>query len=217
MIMYMKYEYLLTKLGNHAFFDLATVVQLADERRETVQVQLYRWCKAGKLIPLRRKMYALPEPYISRPINPAELANYLYRPSYLSTHWALGYYGLIPERVVGYTSICARVPRIFENAFGRFTYRHVKPSAFFGYRAIQTEGRKILIAEPEKALLDLWYLESGKWTPERMSEMRFQNWELVDSERLQSYAVRFESPRIVEATDEWLRLGELEEEGTVSL
>jgi len=215
--MHMKYEDLLTKLGNHAFFDLATVVQLADERRETVQVQLYRWCKSGKLIPLRRKMYALPEPYISRSINPAELANHLYRPSYLSTHWTLGYYGLIPERVVVYTSICSRVPRAFENPFGRFTYRHVKQAAFFGYRAIQIEGRKVLIAEPEKALLDLWYLESGKWTPERMSEMRFQNWELVDSDRLQSYAGRFESPRIAEATDEWLRLRDLEEEGTVSL
>lgn len=121
----MKYEDLLCKLGNHPFFDLATVVQLTDERRETVQVQLYRWCKAGKLLPLRRKMYALSEPYISRPINPAELANHLYRPSYLSTYWALGYYGLIPERVVAHTSITSRVTRSFENAFGHFTYRHV--------------------------------------------------------------------------------------------
>ena len=213
----MKYGDLLAKLGNHAFFDLATVVQLTDERRETVQVQLYRWCKAGKLLPLRRKMYALPEPYISRPINPAELANHLYRPSYLSTHWALGYYGLIPERVVAYTSISSRVTRSFENAFGRFTYRHVKPSAFFGYRVIQIDQRKILIADPEKALLDLWHLETGKWTRERMSEMRFQNMELVDSERLRAYAGRFESPRIVAATDEWLRLRDFEEEGTVVL
>ncbi len=213
----MKYEDLLTKLGSHTFFDLATVVQLTDQRRETVQVQLYRWCKAGKLLPLRRKMYALPEPYISRPINPAELANHLYRPSYLSTHWALGYYGLIPERVVAYTSISSRVPRSFENAFGRFTYRHVKLSAFFGYRVIQIDQRKILIADPEKALLDLWHLETGKWTRERMSEMRFQNMELVDSERLRSHAERFESPRIVDATDEWLRHRDFEEEGTVAL
>ena len=213
----MKYEDLLTKLGNHTFFDLATVVQLTDERRETVQVQLYRWCKTGKLLPLRRKMYALPEPYITRPINPAELANHLYRPSYLSSHWALGYYGLIPERVVVHTSISSRVTRTFENALGRFSYRHVKPSAFFGYRPIQIDQRKVLIAEPEKALLDLWYLETGQWTQGRLSEMRFQNMELVDSARLQAYAERFESPRIVDTAGKWLLLKNLEEEGTVRL
>ena len=195
----MKYEELLNRLGNHTFFDLATVVQLANERRETVQVQLYRWCKSGKLIPLRRTMYALPEPYISQPINPAELANHLYHPSYLSTHWALGYYGLIPERVASHTSIPSRVTRSFENAFGMFHYQHIKAPAFFGYHPVQLDGRKVLIAEPEKALLDLWYFEKGKWTEERMSEMRFQNRELVDSARLREYAQWFESPRIVAA------------------
>jgi hypothetical protein len=213
----MKYEDLLNKLGNHAFFDLATVVQLTDERRETVQVQLYRWCKNRKLLPLRRKMYALPEPYVSRPINPAELANHLYRPSYLSTHWALGYYGLIPERVVTHTSISSRVTRTFENDFGVFHYRHIKASAFFGYRSVRIDDRKVLIAEPEKALLDLWYLEKGDWTRERMHEMRFQNMELVDPARLREYAERFESPRIVNAARKWLLLKESEEEGTVSL
>jgi len=213
----MKYEDLLNKLGNHTFFDLASVVQLTDQRRESVQVQLYRWCRTGKLIPLRRKMYALPEPYISRPINPAELANHIDGPSYLSTHWALGYYGLIPEKVVTYTSISSRVPRTFENAFGVFTYRHIKSSAFFGYRPIQIDNRKVLIAEPEKALLDLWHLETGKWSQERLRAMRFQNMELVDSARLREYAKRFASPRILGAAEQWLLLKELEEQGTVQL
>jgi predicted transcriptional regulator of viral defense system len=58
--------------------------------------------------------------------HPAVLASQIYRPSYLSFHWALGYYGLIPERAVVYTSATTRVPRRFENALGRFRYIHVK-------------------------------------------------------------------------------------------
>ncbi|MFV1994849.1 MAG: hypothetical protein ACC661_05380 [Verrucomicrobiales bacterium] len=213
----MKYEEALRLLGGHGFFDLASLVQLTDERRETVQTQLYRWCRKGKLIPLRRGMYAFAEPYISQPINPAELANHLYRPSYLSTYWALGYYGLIPERVVIHTSISSRVTRRFENAFGVFTYRHVKAAAFFGYRPVQIDRQSVLLAEPEKALLDLWYLESGDWTMDRLREMRFDHLELVDFARLQEYAKRFASRRIIDITNRWPLLRGAEDEGTIQL
>lgn len=213
----MKYEDLLIKLDKHSFFDLATVVQLSDERRETIQVQLYRWCKKGKLIPLRRGMYALPKPYISQTINPAELANHLYCPSYLSTYWALGYYGLIPEKVVTHTSITARATRKFKNAFGVFTYQHIKPSSFFGYCPLQINSHKILLAEPEKALLDLWHLETGKWTKERLTEMRFQNMEMINNDRLLKYAERFASPRILDTANKWGPLKEAENKGTVQL
>ena len=213
----MNYESLLHKLGGQGFFDLASVVQLSEERRETIQMQLYRWCRNGKLISLRRGMYAFPEPYVARPVNPAELANHLYKPSYLSTHWALGYYGLIPERVVAYTSVSSRVTKSFENPFGVFTYRHLKPPAFFGYAPVRIDGRRVLLAEPEKALLDLWYLEAGDWSMDRLREMRFGNMEMVDGARLRKYAERFASRRLIEVANKWSRLREEEEKWTVSL
>jgi len=213
----MKFKEVLSKLGGQGFFDLASVVQLTAERRKTVQMQLYRWCKGGKLHPLRRGMYAFAEPYITRAVNPAELANHLYRPSYLSTYWALGYYGLIPERVVTHTSISSRVTRSFENVFGAFSYRHVKASAFFGYHPVRIDDRKVLLAEPEKALLDLWYLESGEWTMDRLREMRFEDMELVDVARLREYAERFASRRLIGVASKWSLLRAAEEEGTVQL
>jgi len=213
----MKFDDLLSKLGKQPFFDLPSVVQLTDEPRKSVQVQLYRWCNAGKLIPLRRGMYCFAEPYASQSINGAQLANHIYRPSYLSTFWALGYYGLIPEKVVTFTSVSSRVTRKFENALGLFTYRHLKADAFWGYGRLEIGGRRVLIAEPEKALLDLWYLENGPWTPERMDGMRFQNMEQVDDSLLQAYGERLESLRILSAIDEWRLAREREEKGTVEL
>ena len=115
----MKYHDLVEMFGKEGFFDLASVVQLTEERRESIRMQLYRWCKAGKLLSLRRGMYALPEAYNSSAINPAELANKLYNPSYISTYWAMGYYGLIPEKVVTYTSVTSRVSRSFSNSLER--------------------------------------------------------------------------------------------------
>ncbi len=202
----MRYERLLELLGDQGFFDLASVVQLTGERRQNIRMQLHRWSRAGKLLPLRRGMYAFSENYRRREVNHAELANQLYTPSYISTHWALGFLGLIPERVFTYTSITSRTPRIFENFFGVFRYQHIKSTAFFGYRRVEIDGRKVLLADPEKALLDLWHLEKRPWDDGRMEEMRFQNTGSVNIKRLRQYASRFDSPRLTAAVRVWSRV-----------
>lgn len=201
----MKFNDLIQLLPDVPFFDLAMVVQLSGEQRENIRIQLHRWCKNGKILPLRRGMYALADGYRRTPVQAAELANHLYRPSYLSGLWALGFYGLIPEMVVTHTSITTRVPRHFQNAFGAFRYFNIKHACFFGYRAVEISGRRVLLAEPEKALLDLWHLNRGEWNPARMAEMRFQNTDLIDNRRLSEHATRFESPRLLRAVEIWHR------------
>jgi predicted transcriptional regulator of viral defense system len=211
----MKFDDFIEMLGHQSFFDLATAMQLSGEDRAKVRTQLYRWAKADRLLPLRRGMYALVERYRKTPISKAELANQIYKPSYLSCHWALQYHGMIPEAVFTYTSVTARVPRRFENDLGRFDYRHVKQSAFFGYSVERHERGKFYVAEAEKALLDLWHLSKGAWSEDRMVEMRFQNWEAVDQARLKRYAERFASPRLRRAAKLWCALAESEREGWV--
>ena len=112
----MTYDELMERLGGQVFFDLAMVVQLFGELRTSVRVQLHRWAKNGRLLPLRRGMYAWPPAYRRVPLNPAVLANALLAPSYLSGAWALGFWGLIPEQVVTYTSVTARGPRRWRRA-----------------------------------------------------------------------------------------------------
>jgi predicted transcriptional regulator of viral defense system len=213
----MKFEELLAVVGGMPYFDLATVAQMFDEARASLRTQLSRWARAGKLIILRRGMYALGAPYRRVPVHAALLANHLYRPSYISLQWALSFYGLIPEKTVIYTSVSPRVPRRFENDFGVFDYRNLKQSAFFGFRPVLIQQDKIMMAEPEKALLDLWHLSPGKWTPERMREMRFQNHEQLDPDRLRAFAQRYESPRLVRAVTTWQACVFHENEGTVEL
>ena len=123
--MCMKFEKLISIIGQLPFFDLAMVVQLSGEERTKIRTQLHRWIRAHKILPLRRGMYALAEPYRRQEVFPPALANELYKPSYLSGIWACGYYGLIPEKVVTYSSVTTRVPRSFTNAFGTFQYSNV--------------------------------------------------------------------------------------------
>lgn len=215
MLSEMKYDELIDTVGRLPVVDLASIVQLNGGTRATIRTQLSRWCQAGKLISLRRGMYVLPPRY--RSSNPAALANAIYTPSYISAQWLLSFVGLIPEKSVTYTSVTTRKPATFENPFGTFRYRNIKTDAFFGYRTVDIAGARVLVAEPEKALLDLWHLEPGQWTVDRMEEMRFQNMEQIRSKRLREYAQRYDSPRLLAATETWLRLRDQEKEGTREL
>jgi predicted transcriptional regulator of viral defense system len=207
----MRFDDLFALLKDQPYFDIAMVVQLAGEPRHTVRTQLSRWAHSGKILRLRRGMYAFADTYRALPISPAALSNELYRPSYLSLLWALGHHGLIPERVTVLTAVTSRVPREFKNALGVFRYFNVKQALFFGYEPAQMGGQRVLIATPEKALLDLWHLQRGEWTRERMIEMRYQNLDVVDEEKLSTWARAFDSPRVSRALEQWGAMRHAEE------
>jgi len=204
-------------VGAMPHFDLPLLVQAFDDPRESIRVQLSRWAQQGKVIGLRRGFYTLSEPYRRVPVSPAALANALYRPAYLSGLWALGFYDLIPERVHWLTSVTTRPPQRFENPFGLFDYRNIKQASFFGYRTVRDGTVDILVADPEKALLDHWHLNEGEWTDGRLEEMRYQNVERVDAERLRAYAARYRSPRLERAVGQWMAFATAAQEGTVRL
>lgn len=213
----MNYDDMVKLTGTMPCFDLALLAQAFDDRREAIRVQLSRWMKQGKVIGLRRGMYTLSETYRRAPLSPAVLANQLYRPSFLSSLWALGHYDLIPERVVWLTSVTPRVPRRFENPFGVFDYRNIKQDFFFGFAVTVVGGQEFLVAEPEKALLDHWHLTEGEWTTERLDEMRYQHVDRVVATRLRDHAARFRSPRLDRAVERWLTLAADARKGTMTL
>ncbi|MEW5817196.1 MAG: hypothetical protein AB1798_17605, partial [Spirochaetota bacterium] len=93
---------------------------------------------------------------------------------------------------------------------------HLKPDLFFGYHTETILEGSVLIADPEKALLDLWYLEQGEWPPKRMESMRIDA-DLVRKEVLSNYAARFSSPRTERAVKAFFMYAGETREGTVAL
>ena len=119
---------------------------------------LGRWAQKGLLLKLRNGFYSFPE-YLKQPNFGFYLANRIYKPSYISLHSALAFYGLIPESVVQITSVTTLKTAEFQNAFGTFTYKTIKPQAMFGFDYLPfMNDRTLLLAKPEKAILDLLYL-----------------------------------------------------------
>ena len=213
----MKIDELLSWVGDLEWFDLATIVQLSGERRATILNQLSRFVDRKKVISLRRGMYTLAPAYRKSTIESAALANALVRPSYLTEKWALSYYGLIPEAVPVFTSVTSRRPGMVENDCGAFQYRHLKQDYFFGYTPLIISKHKVLVATPEKAMIDLWYLAVGEWTPDRMNEMRFSIHVNLNRSLLESYVHRMSKPRILRALDVWTAWLNEAQEGEVEL
>lgn len=111
--------------------------------------------KDEQIIRLKRGLYVVSSEVSGKAINSALCANYIYGPSYVSQHWALRWYGLIPERVYMMTSVTTKRTREFKNALGWFSYEQVKPEYFsIGIQTIVEDGVGFLMASKEKALCD---------------------------------------------------------------
>ncbi len=204
----MKYSDLIEKLNILPMFDMATVLQLFDEKPQSIKTQLYRLVKSGKLVALKRELYTFAAPYRQTELNPLVLANQLYGPSYLSGLWCLNFYGLIPEQVHIYSSVTTRTTRQFNNAFGRFYYHHIKADLFFGYSRQTIQDQEVWLATPEKALLDYFYLTSGEWSLGRLESLRFQQLNTIKTERLKNYLDQYKSPRLESIFKHWLSYGQ---------
>jgi len=119
---------------------------------------LARWTKNGYLIHLRKSMYAFAE-CKSCEGAAAYFAGRMYKPSYISLHTALSFYGMIPEAVLQVTSVTSLKTSSFRNAFGEFSYKSVREGMMFGYEPREAgDSLFAQYATPEKALVDLLYL-----------------------------------------------------------
>jgi predicted transcriptional regulator of viral defense system len=175
----------------------------------SIEVQITRWMKDGKIIQLKRGLYLLSEAYRKIEVFEPYLAYMLKNPSYISLEKAFEYYNLIPESVSVYTSVTTQRPGRFKSEIGIFDYRHIQESLFWGYKSVKVNNQTGFMASPEKAFLDFFYLRKGALSINFISEMRLQNLDKIDMKVLLNYAQRINKPRLIkfaELLKEYIKL-----------
>ena len=167
---------------------------IAKEWNHFNYVNLINWQDKNYLIKLRNTWYAFPDA-LKTESDLYYVANRLHKPSYISLKTALRFYNFIPESVFSITSVTTAKPAEWQTAIGHFSYHSVKPSLFFGYQFEQG----FLMADPEKALLDLLYL-NPKWTETAdFQELRLNEIEIkeqLNKVRLETYLSLIASPTL---------------------
>lgn len=201
----MKWEHVVKRYARHPLIDPEDLYA-GQSSYASLQVQISRWVKEGKLEKLAQRKYVLAEAY--RRIDPSQerLANWLVYPSYVSLEYALSYYTLIPEGVPVVTSVTTKRPRRYNTPSGGFMFQHIHRRLFWGYQTVNEKEGAYLIAEREKALLDFFYLLRGPLTEARFHEMRWQNTESVKIVVLKKWANRMAFPRVTRAVEQFLKV-----------
>jgi predicted transcriptional regulator of viral defense system len=155
------------------------------------------WQKKGYILRLRKGWYCFKE-FTQVSEFSFLVANNLYAPSYISHQEALLFYGLIPEHIVDSTSITTKKTETFTVLGKIYKYYSIHPKFFFGYllKNMTVNGwtRNFMIAEKEKAILDLLYLFDFYKTEEDLAEIRFNESALendIDWQKMDEYLGRF--------------------------
>jgi predicted transcriptional regulator of viral defense system len=192
----MKFQRLIEIVGHEPVFETALLlagdVDPADVRRG-----LSRWTQAGRLYQLRRGLYALAPPYHKVKPHPFLVANRMVRGSYVSLQSALAHYDLIPEHVPVVTSVTTARPARWDTPLGAFEFRRLKTDLLHGYQLLELGGgQSAFVATPEKALLDLVYLQPGGDAPDYLRELRLQNLGYLNLDELDRQADLADSPKL---------------------
>lgn len=113
---------------------------------------LKRLTRQNILQKLERDKYML----VGESAHDFRIANFLYEPSYISLEAALNFHGVLSQFPYEVASMTTRKPVTKTIDEKTYRYARIKKSLFWGYEPIQG----FLVAQPEKALLDLLYLMS---------------------------------------------------------
>ncbi len=141
--------------------------------------QFSYWVKDGKIKKLANGFYA----FAKAEIKTEYIANLLQQPSYISLQYALYYYNLIVDIPFHITSVTTKNTRKTKVDDAVYFYQHVKPSLFNGFVIAGSQekiaGNSFMIATPEKALVDLFYLNPTRFKVESdFFEARFHEDEM---------------------------------------
>jgi predicted transcriptional regulator of viral defense system len=183
--------YLLFKEFESTFAD-HPVVTWAEMRLHFPDISrrtLVSWIANGQVLRIRNGFYRLADRAITAHDRFA-IANGIYSPSYVSVRAALGFYGFIPEGVFHVESVSSLPSKrfLFNNTW--YSYRRVKPSFFFGYRFIEQNGVRVMMATPEKTILDVLYLQPEVDTIEDFEAWRFDQTGIlnaINKDRMNDY------------------------------
>ena len=158
-----------------SIYAFAELLRLSELSPSALRRAVHRLAKRGLLLKLGKGWYA--NGFVTPTLE--EVAGYLYPPSYISLESALFMHGIVEQAPPLITCVTLNKTKTFRTALGEIAYAHLRSGLFFGYQMRD----RMLLAEPEKALLDFVYLQRQHGMSPFLDEW---NWEHVHLDRIRS-------------------------------
>lgn len=180
---------------------------LSGLRDAAATVYLSRLAANDHLVRLKRGVWANK---LVSDLNPYEAVAYLRAPwpAYISLHSALADHGVVEEIPHAIYAVSSAAPKVYGTAIGEFRIHHLPGHLMWGSETRQSGRGAYLIADREKAFLDLVYLGLTRRSPLRPPHKRGRVWRL-NKTTLTNYGRRFQFPPL----ERWLKENRLWEPG----
>ena len=130
--------------------DVAAILQVSRPHASKIMTRL---AQSGFVIQLTRGKWAL-----NQNIEPFSVPQFIVSPSlsYISLQSALFYHGIISQVPEITYAVSTSKTRKYRTPIGTFSIHHLEPDFFFGFESVGSHS--VMMATPEKALLDFLYL-----------------------------------------------------------
>ncbi len=191
----------LSKFPVFSTSDIRAMDPVFDRRRLT------EWQNKGYIIKIIKGCYLFSDIEVDES-RLFQIANKIYKPSYVSFETALAYYQLIPESVYQITSAATKRTYKFETTLAYYSFRTISKRLFFGYLL---ESNNVKVASMEKAILDYFYVNTSVKTVDDFASLRIDKdafWDQLDQEKLMNYLERFNQKTLaarIRQFTEWIK------------
>ncbi len=170
--------------------------------------------RSGWLKRIKRGKYLITDSILTRSqsdVSPLIIANSLIERSYVSFSRALNYYQMYDQFEKVITSITTQKRASYNFDTHTYIFSKVKESMYFGFAVKRENGKMVRIAEAEKALIDLLYLNQEFSGASIVFETIKKYHHRLDLIKLQEYAIK-SNPTVLRKIGFLLDAAELESE-----
>jgi len=167
------------------YFTVFDVRKITDYSLSTTRVMLHRLVERGEIIRLEKGVYCVDADRIDFRAYACER----YAPSYISFETALSIHDILSQKTFHITLATTNRTKRKSVLEQEMNYHHIDTRRYWGYK----RAGGYLLAEPEKAFLDLLYLSLRGWATCDIQEM---NLSLLNKAVLRKYAKKFDFPEI---------------------
>ncbi len=162
-------------------FKISDIALLTEDNNPgSLARRLNYYVKAGMILNPRKGIYAKPG------YNPAELASKLFTPSYISLQYVLQRAGITFQYSDTITAV-SYLSRELEVDGQSFSYRKAKQQVLYNWKGVIQSEQGIFQATPERAFLDLCYLDPDSY---------FDNMNPLDRNRITDLLPVYASPTL---------------------
>lgn len=172
-------------------FRINDIAMLIGERKTvSLSKRLNYYVQKGKLLNPRKGFYAKDN------YNPEEIACLLYPPTYISLEYVLQGAGIIFQYDSTITNI-SYLSRETEIDHRQFRYRQIKGEILVNTKGIILNNNNINIASPERAFLDMLYLNKNFY---------FDNLHILNKKTITCLLDVYHSPALIKTVNKLLSL-----------